>query len=28
MLLIKEGKCVFTATHNEINPTDLQSYLS
>jgi bacillithiol system protein YtxJ len=28
MLLIKGGKCVFSATHNEINPTDLQSYLA
>ncbi|MEY4876545.1 MAG: hypothetical protein RL708_1694, partial [Bacteroidota bacterium] len=23
MLLIKDGICIFTSTHNEINPIDL-----
>jgi bacillithiol system protein YtxJ len=28
MLLIKDGKCIFSSTHNEINPADLQPYLA
>ncbi|MEN9523868.1 MAG: hypothetical protein RL065_2245 [Bacteroidota bacterium] len=27
MLLIKDGKCIFSSTHNEINPLDLKEFL-
>ena len=28
MLLIKNGKCIFSSTHNDINPTDLNQFLN
>jgi len=28
MLLIKNGKCIFSSTHNDINPTDINQFLN
>ena len=28
MLLIKNGKCIFSSTHNDINPADINQFLN
>ena len=28
MLLIKDGKCIFSSTHNDINPSDLNDFVN